>query len=125
MRVIMFKMQFVPLVMAWRKLQTIRRTAWCKPGDTLSLRHWTSTAYRSKHKLIRTVTCTAVHEVNVTPAGIQVDGENVPSDRFARADGFYDWQEMRQWFECTHGLPFTGDLIKWQKPRRNHEETES
>jgi hypothetical protein len=34
-------------------------------------------------------------------------------ESFAHADGFACWEEMRQWFENQHGLPFTGILIQW------------
>lgn len=37
-------------------------------------------------------------------------------NRFARADGFSNWKEMRKWWVLTHGpkcFPFTGQLIKW------------
>jgi hypothetical protein len=34
-------------------------------------------------------------------------------DRFAVSDGFDSWDEMRDFFDKTHGLPFTGDLIEW------------
>jgi hypothetical protein len=37
-------------------------------------------------------------------------------DRFAQDDGFADWQEMREWFTDTHGLPFQGVLIRWLVP---------
>ncbi len=36
-----------------------------------------------------------------------------PLDRFARADGFKDWAEMRDWFAAQYGLPFEGVLIQW------------
>jgi hypothetical protein len=31
----------------------------------------------------------------------------------AKDDGFVDFDEMFDWFEKVHGLPFTGQLIKW------------
>lgn len=31
----------------------------------------------------------------------------------SRADGFGCFQEMLEWFETTHGLPFYGFLINW------------
>ena len=31
----------------------------------------------------------------------------------AKADGFFDLDEMFYWFEKTHGLPFKGQIIKW------------
>ena len=35
---------------------------------------------------------------------------------WARMDGFASWPEMRDWFDQTHGLPFTGTLIRWLVP---------
>ena len=43
---------------------------------------------------------------------ITLDGEH--ADRFARADGFTDWNEMREWFKAEHGLPFDGVVLYWQ-----------
>jgi hypothetical protein len=34
-------------------------------------------------------------------------------NKFAIADGFNNWQELVEFFESTHGLPFTGVLIQW------------
>ncbi len=34
-------------------------------------------------------------------------------DNFAIADGFDNWQGLIEFFESTHGLPFTGVLIEW------------
>ncbi len=34
-------------------------------------------------------------------------------DAFAQNDGFEDFDCMKQWFNKTHGLPFTGDFIRW------------
>jgi hypothetical protein len=36
-------------------------------------------------------------------------------NEFAIADGFNNWQELVEFFESTHGLPFTGVLIQWDK----------
>ncbi|MEE8205372.1 MAG: hypothetical protein V3T82_00395, partial [Nitrospinaceae bacterium] len=35
-------------------------------------------------------------------------------DFFAECDGFKSWPEMRDFFQETHGLPFTGILIRWE-----------
>lgn len=35
-------------------------------------------------------------------------------DRLARADGFAGRKELLDWFDETHGLPFTGSLIRWR-----------
>jgi hypothetical protein len=42
------------------------------------------------------------------------DRISLPPGQFAVADGFSCWEEMRQWFEHQHGLPFTGILIRWK-----------
>ncbi len=35
-------------------------------------------------------------------------------DEIAKADGFEDEAAMLHWFEKTHGLPFTGQLYRWE-----------
>lgn len=35
-------------------------------------------------------------------------------NRFARKCGFRDFTEMRDWYRDAHGLPFTGDLLRWR-----------
>lgn len=34
-------------------------------------------------------------------------------DALARADGFKDYAGMQAWFGKVHGLPFSGQLIRW------------
>ena len=34
-------------------------------------------------------------------------------DNFAIADGFDNWQQLIEFFENTHSLPFEGVLIEW------------
>ena len=46
------------------------------------------------------------------------NGQTFDLTDMARADGFSCWEEMRDWFEQTHGLPFEGLLIKWTDFRR-------
>jgi hypothetical protein len=60
--------------------------------------------------------------VSISERGLQltIDGYTVTSiepmhlDLFAMADGFTGWEQMREWFRDTHGLPFSGVLIRWQ-----------
>lgn len=119
MRVILFQPQFAELVRAGTKTQTIRKTARCTPGDTLSLRRWTGKPYRTKQETLRTVTCTAVRNVRIGepwPDGLVIDGVEMPTrDRasVARQDGFRCMTEMLDWFDEVHGLPFEGVLIEW------------
>jgi hypothetical protein len=47
--------------------------------------------------------------------------QNIPIEspdelrKFAIADGFDNWQQMVEFFETTHGLPFEGVLIQWDE----------
>lgn len=116
MRVILFQPQFAELVRAGTKTQTIRRTARCKPGDTLSLRRWTGKPYRSRQETLRMGTCTRVLRVLIQSDRIDIEGVPIlpeREDEFARADGFDNVGEMLHWFGVTHGFPFVGDLIEW------------
>jgi protein gp37 len=46
--------------------------------------------------------------------GIHAIAEIATLNALAVADGFSCWEEMRDWFLATHGLPFTGQLIHWR-----------
>lgn len=111
----MFKPQFAPLVEAGTKCQTVRPTPKRMPkaGDRISLRMWTGKPYRSKQRVLRESTISEVSMVDITETGIAVNGHADPCDDFARADGFRDFFELRDWFKATHGLPFEGVVIKW------------
>lgn len=125
MRVILFQPQFADQVSTLIKRQTIRQRARCKAGDELSLRQWSGLPYRSKQKQLRdAVTCKLVqpvrlytvpwHRCDPPKFQIQVGDENIKdTDAFARADGFPSAAIMHEWFDRTHGLPFTGELITW------------
>ena len=118
----MFKPQFAPLVEAGTKRQTVRPTPKRMPfvGQHLSLRTWTGRPYRSKQRVLATARVMDVQPIRITdetlgiritpPVGMHYWPD---PDTFARADGFKDWPELREWFRTTHGLPFTGILIEW------------
>ena len=57
---------------------------------------------------IKITDCTVM--ITIPPPGLFIVP---PIDRFARADGFRDWEEMRDWFAERYGLPFVGQLIQW------------
>lgn len=111
----MFKPQFAALVEAGTKCQTVRpwpkRTP--KVGDQISLRTWTGLSYRSKQRVLREATIEAVDLVAISETGVKIEGKPEAEDAFARADGFKDFAEMRDWFSAQHGLPFVGILIQW------------
>lgn len=120
MKVIMFQERFAPLVESGAKCQTIRpmRRNPVRVGDAVSLRAWTGRAYRSKQRVLREVIVLKVERVSVLVSGIWTGPEEdrrltTLPHQFAKADGFADWPEMREWFARTHGLPFHGVLIQW------------
>lgn len=85
-------------------------------GDVLYL----YTGMRTKQcKKLGEVTCKNTTEVTIEKHGLQFpllsadEAPNMTLDQFAKMDGFSNWQEMAEWFDKTHGLPFTGLLISW------------
>lgn len=121
MRVLMFQPFFATLVEYGTKNQTIRAQARCKVGDTLSLRRWKGKDYRSKQEILKTARCTAIAPIQIGtgPAGDEIMLEGIVCDtdvraELARADGFSCASAMIQWFRTTHGLPFTGYVIRWK-----------
>lgn len=123
----MFKPRFAALVEAGTKLQTVRPKPNRMPqaGDTISLRCWTGLPYRSKQRVLREAEIERVAEIVIAADGVlpitvrplREDSRAMSywptPDDFARADGFADWPEMREWFAQTHGLPFAGIVLFW------------
>ncbi len=126
-----FQKQFAAAVESGEKRQTIRafrkdgRNP--KPGDTLYL----YTGMRTKQcRKLGEVICSDARELWIARATTEFDcpyllwlgrGEHQTmcselmgqAEEMAKADGFSDWNEMVDWFDKTHGLPFEGLLIKW------------
>lgn len=105
------------------KRQTIRKTARCKPGDTLHL----YTGMRTKScRLLGEARCTMVRRVEIRATEMFLDGHRLfpwlgsrdqldPTDtEFAEADGFPGFMEMAAWFDRKYGLPFEGVVIQWE-----------
>ena len=112
----MFQPRFAPLVGSGKKRQTIRKTPkrMPKPGDVISCREWTGKAYRSTQWEIWRAEITEVSRVLVSRNGVTIEGrDSWDLNRFAVHDGFADWEDLTEWFENTHALPFEGILIKW------------
>ena len=116
----MFKPQFAGLVERGEKLQTVRPVPKLMPktGDRISLRAWSDKPYRSKQKLLAEGVISQVVPIRITTEAVFILPTpnltvHVPRGPFAVADGFSCWEEMRQWFERQHGLPFDGVLISW------------
>lgn len=119
-----FKKQFVPSIENGTKRQTVRakRKKPIKVGDTLYL----YTGLRTKQtKRIANAICTELWEIRINNASIVLCQESETErfmelltgkqlDDMAILDGFKDWQDMKQFWVDTHGLPFTGNLIKFK-----------
>ena len=107
---------FKDKILSGAKRQSIRapRKIPIKVGDTLYM-WWKSRSPKEKEKLGES-TC-----IRVSPVKIEKKFTLCPDlsaiyrdiDEFAQADGFDNWQQMIEFFDKTHGLPFTGVLIEW------------
>lgn len=107
---------FKDKILSGAKRRTIRapRKIPIKVGDTLYM-WWKSRSPKEKEKLGES-TC-----IRVSPIKIEKKFTLCPDlsaiyrdiDEFAQADGFDNWQQMIEFFDKTHGLPFTGVLIEW------------
>lgn len=126
-----FKAEFADDVEDRIKLRSIRKRRKDgrdpKPGDRLHL--YTGMRQKGCRKLGE-ADCMRVRPVEIDHMGVTLDGRRLycgtapafegsvnpdgyDSD-FARADGFSDFQEMKDWFDHQHGLPFSGLLIEWR-----------
>lgn len=123
MKVIMFQPRFAALVESGNKTQTIRPTRKrpLQVGESVSLRKWSGVPYRSPQIELRTAWIVGVVPVKLeqyrADMMITVNTYTLYSDQacaFAWADGFPHLASMFDWFEATHGLPFVGQLIRWQ-----------
>lgn len=102
----------------------------------MSLRMWTGKPYHSKQRVLLQTTLDRIEVIRIDENGIikppgegsilAVMGEKlcvlegVNADRYAQADGFKDWNEMRDWFKDEHGLPFEGVALYWQNVEASH-----
>jgi hypothetical protein len=113
-----FQKQFAALVESGEKRQTIRAERKdgrmpAKPGDIIAL--YTGMRTKSCRKLAD-VECIAVETIRISYGYITVNYQAQDEYQLAVADGFEDVAAMRDWFSKTHGLPFTGHLIRWKQP---------
>ncbi len=121
-----FQKQFVEKIRSGAKCQTIRAKRKdgrppCKPGDTLKLYTGMRTKGCTLIRTVKVIGCQPVTLMDSCIYGTGVAGRIAglePLDAFARLDGFWDWDELRDWFGKTHGLPFEGWLIRWKNPEQ-------
>lgn len=127
MPILNFKKQFAPAVESWEKRQTIRAKRKDgrdpKTGQTLYL-----------YTGLRTKVCRKLGEAickEVVPTTIENDlytilgteSLDTPDElALAKADGFDNLSNFYDFFDRTHGLPFHGLLIRWDRPQAAKEE---
>ena len=99
------------------KRQTIRsvRKSPIKSGDRLFM-YWKQRSPKDCEKLGE-ATCTRVTPIEISKNRLVLPyisgGMFNVLNAFAIADGFDNWQQLIEFFESAHGLPFKGVLIEW------------
>jgi hypothetical protein len=110
-----FQESFASAVEAEAKRQTIRSKRRYRPrvGQTA---YCFSGMRTRKCRRLGAWPIRAVVDVRLDESGVILNGSVLRAEdlnAFARADGFGDWNGMRNWFRATHSLPFYGDLVMW------------
>jgi hypothetical protein len=112
-----FQARFADAIASGTKTQTIRaprKNGHVEVGNPVQL--YTGLRTKKVRKLrdpdpvcIRSTYC------HINEQGITF-GNYPPTDldQFARLDGFANFDDMKNWFRETHGLPFIGQLIEWR-----------
>jgi len=106
---------FKDKILSGAKRQTIRaiRKNPIKEGEKLYM--WWKQRSSEREKLGE-AKCTKIAPITISKHGASSPDLSVrfhSLNEFAIADGFDNWQELVEFFESTHGLPFTGVLIQW------------
>lgn len=122
-----FESEFAKLIKSGEKCHTVRKIPKKMPnaGETLSLREWEGRPYRSKQREIASVEIHRVAMIDITEEHIFINGMDVDQEKFARADGFSDFQQMKQWIESSYSLPFEGIVIFWENDTETDEQPEA
>jgi hypothetical protein len=116
MPILNFKKEFAQAVELGTKRTTIRATRRCpvKAGDTLYL--YTGLRTKCARKL-REERCISECSISLFPdKTVTMDNRTASRAQvqtLARIDGFDTENDFFRFFESTHGLPFTGQLIMW------------
>jgi hypothetical protein len=128
-RVVMFQPDFESPITDLTKRHTIRPPLKRPiPIDAIiSCRVWRGKPYRTKQREFARFDFSHCEGVIIHKDGVEISpgtarymflGEWSKTRRqmlehLAQRDGFPDWPTMRDWFQKTHTLPFTGTLIHW------------
>ena len=115
-----FQQRFASYVESGEKTQTIRTKRKNRPQ--VGQKAFCYTLMRTKKcRKLGEWEINRVYDVKILQDGVWLNGDALTSsdlDLFAMRDGFTRWEAMRDWFSVTHGLPFSGDLIKWHNAPR-------
>ena len=115
-----FQAAFVSKIESGEKLQTIRASQRCTPGQIMHL----YTGLRTKQcRLIMAKPCLKSIPVCIRPEGVDLispahsyfmPGSGEKADRFARNDGFASFDAMFDWFHDQYGKErFYGFVHQW------------
>ena len=112
-----FRPEFVEQIETGSKVQTIRATKRCEPGDRMQL----YTGQRTRQcRMIAEKVCSVTDYVHLAPDGITLGNvtKHPPTwDEFARLDGFADYGQMLTWFQRQYGSAhFIGTVHRWAAP---------
>lgn len=111
-----FMPEFVPLILAGTKIQTVRRTRRCVPGMTMQM----FTGMRTKAcRRFAEMRCALVDQVRIEPHGLTFGDKSAhpDDDGFARLDGFRDYADMLAWFQRhNREVAFIGHVHRWDPP---------
>ena len=120
-----FQKQFAKMVETGKKCQTIR--AHRKDGRHANkdnkLQLYTGMRTKNCRKLADAI-CTESCTVFINKNSYRIINEPLSIDitvyceehlnHFAKMDGFANFEELTEWFDKAHGLPFEGVLIMWE-----------
>jgi hypothetical protein len=112
-----FQPRFVDLVRRGIKRQTIRADRRDGRRPRVGQRMFAYSGLRTKQaKLLRIGDITAVLPIEISPAGIALEGkrlDDAEANALALLDGFQHVNEMVGWFIEHHGRRFAGLVIRW------------
>lgn len=114
-----FQPQFVPLIVAGTKRQTIRQRARAKPGDSLQL--YTGQSTKACRKFMEPdPVCVLVDYVGIRPDYLTLGNTAKhagDADAFAVRDGFEGYDDMVEWFRDAYGSPYFQGYVHVWEPR--------
>lgn len=111
-----YQKQFAELVEDSRKKQTIRALRKYPIRWQDRLYHYTGMRTKNCRKLGESI-ASVVSEITISETAVKVDGQVLYREsvlQLAKADGFNTVEDFMEYFSTNHGLPFRGQLIKWE-----------